>query len=233
MTAPTFIASSETASWAWEFGSAQSASPALSIESGDILVAIMSIHDVEDVPNISNSGAALTWTSQADLDANPYTEVAVWTAVGDSTRSLTVSMQRTGTEGHRWGGIVYQFRGGNGLGNVATAQASDAAPTVNITTTGADSAIVVLCSDREASDGASRAWRTNAGALTEEAYSVNATFQTVYSGYHASAGTAGTYAVGLTAPNSQDYSIVAIEVLGVGAPPAVAPTHPLRSDNYF
>ena len=76
-----------------------------------------------------------------------------------------------------------------------------------------------------------RTWRTNAGALTETSYYDYAWpdafvggYYTVYGGYHADAGAASTYAVGLSAPGGQFYSIAAVEVKGVCVGPTATPT---------
>jgi hypothetical protein len=81
---------------------------------------------------------------------------------------------------------------------------------LNLTTTAANSTIVVANADFTAGTGA-RTWRTGAGALTETTFATVAAAYTVYGGYHADAGPIGTYAVGLTAP-SQTYSIAAVEI---------------------
>jgi hypothetical protein len=65
-----------------------------------------------------------------------------------------------------------------------------------------------------------RTWRANAGALTETTYSA-ATNMTVYGGYHADAGPIGTYAVGLSLPVGQTYSIAAVEILSLESPIAL------------
>ena len=88
------------------------------------------------------------------------------------------------------------------------------APTLNLTTTQANSAIVVANVDWTAVDGASRVWRTNAGMFKSRPIQFVSPNYTVYGGYHADAGALGTYAVGLSAPSTQRYVIGAVEVKG-------------------
>jgi len=69
--------------------------------------------------------------------------------------------------------------------------------------------------DFAAVDGASRAWRTEHGTLTELLYGTSAGQYTWYSGYHADIGSvlAGRL-VGLSAPAAQTHSFLVVEVCG-------------------
>ena len=104
-----------------------------------------------------------------------------------------------------FGGTVLTFRGASGIGASAKANVDLlTAASLNITTTQANIAIVVVNGDRRAVDGTSRAWLTGAGAFTEQTYFHDAGQYTVYGGYHADAGPIGTYTVGLSAPTRQN-----------------------------
>jgi len=64
-------------------------------------------------------------------------------------------------------------------------------------------------------------WLANAGAATPASYlNGDATTYAVHGAYHANAGAAGTYAVGMTAPAGQTYNIMAVEIKGTGGVPA-------------
>jgi hypothetical protein len=87
-------------------------------------------------------------------------------------------------------------------------------PSLNITTTQANSAIVVACGDWNQHTGA-RTWRQIGGVSPVEVTYDTENQQdayTVYGAYHANAGSAGSKAVGLSAPGSMKYSIVAVEI---------------------
>lgn len=213
MAAPTFIQEAETA---WNTTTTPKTTGSFSIEASDVLVAFAITPDnLAQVSTPTNSGAALTWTLQQQVAVTSYTHTSVWTAIGDSSRSITVSFTRTGTN-LVFGGNVLTFRGSDGVGASSKTNVDEPTngPTLNLTTTQANSAIVVANGDWDALDGASRTWRTNAGALTEVSYFRNTVDYAIYGGYHANAEAIGTYAVGLSAPTTQKYSIVAVEVKG-------------------
>jgi hypothetical protein len=99
---------------------------------------------------------------------------------------------------------------------------SSGAPSLSITTTQDNSAIVVANGDWNATDGASRTWRTAGSSATENTYFRDSTRYTAYGAYHADAGTAGGKTVGLSAPGGQKYSIIAVEVKGTAAAAATS-----------
>jgi hypothetical protein len=187
---------------------------ALNVLANDVLVAYVTGHTNTSVATISNSGVALAWTQRQVVVVTGYCWVSIWTAVPTGTRpGLTVTFTSTGSTG----GCVLQFRDSNGVGASAKTNVLSGAPTLDVTTTSADSAVVVVNADALVLSGAARVWRTNAGALTETQYVLSG-FHTVYGGYHASSGAADVVAVGLTAPTGQKYSIAAVEVLGQTPP---------------
>lgn len=117
--------------------------------------------------------------------------------------------------------VVFRNAGGSGASNSLNAFG---APTLGLTTTKNNSAIVVFNNDYTPIDGASRVWDTvngitpTAGNGLELTYDFNGNI-TVYGAYYNDAGAAGADTVGLSAPTGQTYSIVAAEVL----PSAVLP----------
>ncbi|MGE0022120.1 MAG: hypothetical protein AB7S70_00625 [Hyphomicrobium sp.] len=221
--APTFIQATPTA-----FNSTTTPKTTASFDvlAGDVLVAYAFKEDDTDgsspITISDNTGGALTWTSRQEIDASngTYCYVRVWTTVVDSNRSMTVSFARN-TQAKFFGGCVQTWRGSSGAGTSAKNMptTTNGAPTLDLTTTQANSAIAVAVADWNASDGASRTWRSGAGAITpggagETTYFRDADHYTLFAGYHADAGAIGTYAVGLTQPNAQRWSIAAVEVKG-------------------
>lgn len=225
MPAPTLVTEVETV---FTSSTRPKTTASMSVQVGDILVGYaVKDNDPEDLSTPTNSGTALTWTLKQSVNLAGYCEVRMWTATATVEESITVSFSETGTADWWFGGAVQVWRGSDGVGASAVANADGAAPSVNITTTQANSAIAVCNGDWNASDGASRTWRSNAGSLTETTYFLDSLRYTVYAGYHADAGAIGTYAVGLTAPAAQKYAIVAIEIKGSAG---VASPLPFRSE---
>lgn len=211
MAAPTFVAEYETA---WNNNTNPKVTDAFNAQAGDLLVCIgMSEDQAYPLATPTNTQGALTWTLRQSVVVAAYSTVYVWTATVDANKTgMTVSVGRTGGG---WHGInVVHWRGSSGIGASAKANASGA-PSVSLTTTQADSAVVVANADWNALATA-RTWRTVGVAATEVSYSATGNY-TVYAAYHSNAGPAGAKTAGLSAPTGQKYSIVAVEVLGTAS----------------
>jgi hypothetical protein len=210
--APTFIDEHEVpfSTSSSPGGSANTGS--FSVTAGDLLVILGSSEDSQRTLG-TPTGGGLTYTLAQSVVVTNNCTVYAWTAVCTSTTSITVTITVAGGSGAKlWGFNVLRFRGG--AVGASSKTNNTGAPTLNITTTRDNSAVAVINSDWAAVDGTSRTWRTNAGTFTEQHYYRNAASYTTYGGYHASAGTTGTYAVGLSAPGGQTYAIIAVEVKG-------------------
>jgi hypothetical protein len=207
VSAPAFILEAETV---YNIATTPKTTAAFNILQGDVLVAYAMTDSDTTTVTISNSGLALAWTLQQSVLVTGFSWLGIWThVVAQSRAGVTVSF--AGVGGGFFGGDVLLIRGSDGVGASSKTNGSGA-PTLNITTTRPNSMIVVANVDFAVGTGA-RTWRTGAGALTETTYSA-ATNMTVYGGYHADAGPAGTYAVGLSLPTGQTYSIAAVEIFG-------------------
>lgn len=223
MAAPSFIQEAETA-WTDDADTVASvATASFNVLAGDVLAAIGITGDNVGV-TLTIAGGSLTWTQQQAVAVNAYCWVAIWTATVDSDKAMTVTFTRSADPGGAifYGGNVFTFRGSDGVGASNKTNVASGAPTLNLLTTQANSVIVVANSDWTAADGASRTWRANAGAFTEKTYFRDSSQYSNYAGYHADSGAVTTYAVGLSAPTGQKYSIVAVEIKGTaGGQPAV------------
>lgn len=220
MSAPAFILEAETV---YNTATTPKTTAAFNVLQKDVLVAYAMTDSEATTVNISNSGAALAWTLQQAVLVTGFSWLGLWTHVVEQSRAA-VTVSFAGVGGGFFGGDVLVVRGSDGVGASSKANGSGA-PTLNITTTRANSLVVVPNVDFAVGAGA-RTWRTGAGALTETTFA-NATNMTVYGGYHADAGPAGTYAVGLSAPTGQTYSIAAVEVFGQ-VPPVVTRFYRMR-----
>lgn len=221
MAAPTFIQEAETA---WASSSATTKTTAsFNVQAGDILVACMESAETNNSGSLTASGGSLTWTNQQDVSAGiGWTRATIATAIVDANKAMTVTVTRSLTTPVGFGVNVLTFRGASAVGASAKANVSGAVPSLSLTTTQDNSVVVVLIGDKNGVDGATRAWLTGAGTLTEQTYDRTASLNTVYSGFHADAGTAGADTVGLSTPGGQKYSIIAVEIKGTVSAPAVA-----------
>lgn len=213
VTAPTYIQEAETV---WNSSTSPKTTSSFDVETDDILVAYAIRENGLD-GSLGISGGSLTWTQQETLDTgdNSQVEMSMWTATVDSDKSMTVSF--TSSFGSQYfGGNVLTFRGSEGVGNTAQNDngTGSGAPTLSFTTSTDNSAVVVANGDWNAADGSSRTWLSNLGSLTESTYDRQSCCYTNYGGYHANAGTAGTANVGLSAPSSQRYVTMGVEVTG-------------------
>jgi len=185
---------------------------------GDRLVAWASMADNACTVATPTGGTGITWSVAAILNGTAsFAGAYLWTATATTAETFTLSASKSGGSGtFMWAFGCERFSGASGFGGVASTSNASGAPTVNITTAKANSAIVVVDSDWNAGATTGFAWRTGAGAatsiLTDQDTSTSSTL-TCYVAYHADSGVAGTYAVGLTAPTGQKYSIAAVEVL--------------------
>jgi hypothetical protein len=226
--APTFVSENETV---WNSSADPRTTGSISVQAGDILVAISGAEGSDGSTTCVISGGSLTWTVRQEVDVNDYTHVQVATATAASTTSITVSADWEGFPGgSEWRGLnVLVFRASDGIGASASTNVASGAPSLSITTTQENSAIVVANGDWNATDGTSRTWRTGAGTATEVTYFRDSSHYAVYGAYHADAGTAAAKTVGLSAPSGQKYSIVAVEVKGTASAAATSFVIPTKT----
>lgn len=212
-TPPTFISETETA---WNSTTSPKTTASISVNNGDVLVAFSVVED--HAASVSIAGGSLTWTLQQEVNITNFTRVFIWTTTATSTTSFTVSFTRTATA-RFFGGNVFVFRGSDGVG-ASNKTNTTGTPSLTLTTSFANSAIVVVNGDWSGQDGTSRTWLTvnsitpSSGAGTELTYFRDAAHYATYGAYYTNAGTATGKTVGLSAPGTQTYSIVAVEVRG-------------------
>lgn len=208
-TPPTLVAEYESA---WN-SSTSPKTVSVTVSTNDVLV-IYGITADNTATLGTPSGGGLTYTQQQVVNVSSRTWLSIWTAIAGSGQTFTLSISRSGGTSIFWGFNCLRFSGSDGVGASASTNASSGAPTLNITTNSANSAIVVANGDWNAVDGTSRTWRTNAGTFTEQTYFRDSSQYTVYGGFHGDSGAVSTYAVGLSAPSGQAYTIGAVQVKG-------------------
>ena len=165
------------------------------------------------------SGNSISWTQQqlVDIDTN-WAEAVIWTGT-DATGGTNWTLSVAHSNSLHYGVTALVFRGSDGIG-ASNSTSTTGAPSLGLTTTQDNSAIVVINSDWDADDGSLRTWLTvnsitpTSGNGLEITYVQDGSSYTVYGAYWNDAGTAGSKTVGLSAPNAQKYSIAAVEVKG-------------------
>lgn len=208
-TPPTFVAEYETT---WN-STAASKTASVTVNSGDVLVIYAGTETASSTTLSTPTGGSLTYTLRQSVAVSNFCAAYAWTAVASSTQTFTFSVARAAGLGW-WGADCLRFSNSGGVGTSGKANASGSAPTLNLTTTQDNSAIVMFNGDWNAGDGNGRTWR---GAVSEQSYFFDSSHYTIYGGYLPDAGTQGAKTVGLTSPASQIYSLVAVEVLGLAA----------------
>lgn len=210
MAAPTFVAEYESA-----WNNSDPITRSVTVAAGDLLVLYGGIHNGGGVL-ATPSGGGLSWTLlQTSNPSSSYCTAQVWWAVSATSQTFDISVAKAVTGNQLLGFNVLRFSGASGVGASTKSNASSAAPSAFLTTTAANSAIVMFNTDWNGRTGA-RTYRAAAGAFTELSY-YQASAWMLSGGYYADAGAAGSKQIGLTAPTSQKYNLVAVEVLGATA----------------
>lgn len=192
-------------------------SVSFSVQAGDVLVAFgLSGPGTTSAPFSINDSAGLTWTKRAEVTQTGSINYAVlWTTTVATTGTISYGFTRPAS-GPEWRGAVQVWRGVTSIGNANTGQASNGQPSTTLTT-GANSTVVMAVSDNTAIDGTTTYNEASAGTFTPAAnYPVVSLFSyAFYAGYYADVGAAGSKTVGITYPNAQNYSLVAVELKSV------------------
>jgi hypothetical protein len=210
---PTFISKSET-SWST---TTTPKTASFSVNSGDVIV-VYAVSEAQ-ASTFTVSDGTNTYTSRQTVSSLNFTKVQVWTATAAGTASLTMTITNGGSS-MVWGGAVLVWRNSAGVGASSQTTNASGAPSLGLTTTVVNSAIVCVVGDWQAVDGTTRTWRTensitptNGNGL-ETTYFRNSANYTVYAAYYTDVGSAAAKTVGLSAPSGQKYSIVALEIKG-------------------
>lgn len=213
MAAPTFVAQ-----YATSFnssGSSKTAMSSVAINSGDVLVLVSATENASPTLGETENGAG-SFTNQRSVSIDYYSPVRASTYIAPSSETITVAVTQSGETLNFFGGNVVRFSGADGIGNSASSSGSSGNPSVNITTTQANSAIVVIVGDWNATSGTQTFSSSGgAGAPTNlTGYPGDSARYGAAIAYYPDAGTAGAKTVGMTAPTGQKWTIAAVEVLG-------------------
>lgn len=183
---------------------------AVAINSGDVLVAVGAAEGTYTISITENGSASATL--QRSSTASNYSAAFCWTYIAPAAETITVSFS---TSYDYFGCNVIRFSGSNGVGDSNIATGASGNPSVSLTTTQDNSAIVVICTDWNANSGTQTFTSNFSGtpaALTD--YPGDASHYGVAIAYFPDAGAAGSKTVGMSAPTGQKWTIIAIEVKG-------------------
>ena len=215
MSAPTLVTSGATA---WNTTTTPKSSSSLSVQTGDVIV-FYAVAEGNSISWGTPTGGSLTYTLQQNINLGSYCAINVWTAIATSTTSVTVSVTNSGSA-IRWGVGWYVFRGSAGVGNSNKANNTTGTPSVSVTASGANSAMVAVNADWNAGATTGKTWATinaitpSAGNGLEKVATQDASHYTIYSAYWDDCGTTGAKSPGMTAPSGQQWAIIAVEILG-------------------
>lgn len=215
MAAPTHVANYVTVFNSNASPRSQSVTTAI----GDRLVVVAATEDTSTTLATPTGGGLTYSLAQSVSPGASFSRVYIWTTT--ATAASTFNIDITATGGGQFGFAVVRHSGSNGFGNSAGTSNASGAPSLSLTTTAAESAIVAINADWNAGAGA-RTWRTinsitpTSGNGLEFVYAATGNY-TAYAARWNDAGTAGAKTTGLSAPTGQKYVIAAIEVLGSGS----------------
>lgn len=219
MAAPTFVAEYESA---WNTNADKTVAVTTAVD--DVLVALCAASNWSDsTDDISppTGGTGLTWTTQETIFVSDYCAVAIFTTVASAVNTgANITLSLSGAADALLGFNILRFSGSDGIGAAEKTNVLSGGPSLNITTTQANSALCVINADWNAVDGASRTWRTvngitpTSGNGLEKTYFRDAAQYTVYAALYDDAGSVASKTVGLSAPTGQKYAIAVVEVKG-------------------
>lgn len=217
ITAPTFISENETV---WNTTATPKTTGSIAVNIGDILLAYSVIENDDGSDSITVAGGGLTWNPVQTVHVTSFCNITVVAAVATSTTSFAVTFTHNlGNAAYWFGGNVLVFRGSAGIG-ASQKNNTTGLPTLSLTTTVNNSAILNVIGDFAAVDGTVRTWNTingitpTSGNGLETSYSQDPVHYALYAAYYTSAGNAGAKSTGLQTPGGQTYSIVSVEIKG-------------------
>jgi len=213
--APTFVQQYSTA---WNSTTTpKTAMSAVAINSGDVLIGVACTENEAVGPIALTENGTDSWVSQQSSTITNYTIVLASSYTATTGENLTVTVTRAGVIEY-FGANVVRFSGSDGVGASNKANGSTGSPSVSLTTTQANSAIVVICGDWNAVSGTQTFTNNFSGtpsALTD--FTGDGANYGVAICYFPDAGAIGSKTVGMSAPTGQQWNIIAVEVKGTSA----------------
>ena len=186
--------------------------------SGDVIVVKAVTESSAQSMDTPTDTQGNTYTLRATDTTFNHCWVGLWTAVAGSATNMTVSVTRSFSG---WHSIVVEDWANAALaGTPATngTKTGTGTPSTTLTTTQDNSALSWCNGDWSANDPSGRTYDPTSGTPTEDGLHDTHLDPFDYVAYYAwqPCGTAGSQTFGLTAPGSQTWSMLGIEILHVG-----------------
>lgn len=186
------------------------------------------------------TGGGLSWSTAVKVNVASYTHVSEQHATATADATFDISIAHTGNTALWYGARALGWRGSDGVGTPVKTNVASGAPSLDVVTGAAASAIMAFSGDWAAVDGASRTWRTINGIIPTAAngleldYFRDAAHYVLYGAYWDDVGVAGTKTTGVSAPGAQKYSIIAMEIKGTNrtVQQTILKQHLRRASNY-
>ena len=214
MAAPTFVAQYPST---WVSGSTtKTAMNAVSINANDVVIfGSCQENNLYTLGENENGAGSFTLQQDIGIELFAYSPIRLLTYISPSSESLTVNVTNSST-GQHYGGNAVRFSGSDGVGASASSSGSSGYPSVNLTTTQANSAIFVIVGDWNAISG-TQTFSSSGGAGSPTdltSYPGDSSTYGVHVAYYADAGAVGTKTISMTAPTNMKWTIAAVEVKG-------------------
>lgn len=216
--APTYQGTTESnnpVTWGTANTSATRTTPSYSPAAGTILVGAAVLEDTT-LSQISSISGGPAWTQQYLTNPANKTGVALYTATAEGG-SITSTVTRNASTSHKCGLAVLQFTDSDGIGAKNTASGTSGTPSVSLTTTQDNSAIVAVIGDWAAVTGTSTFSDISGSSAVEVVDYADGTAYGVHIAYWPNVGAAGSKTVAMSAPSGQNWIIQAIEVKGISS----------------
>lgn len=192
----------------------------VTVVTGDVL-AVVGISEDAGTTIATPTGGGLTYTLQQSVTVASNSAVYVWTVEITAPQTFTLSASEGGSGTAWWGYNCLVFP--SSTVGASSKTNSTGGPSLSLTTTAANSSIVVFDGDWNAVDGTTRTARSiGSGSFVELSYFRDASHYGVYGGYYTDSGAAGAKTVGWSAPTGQKYAVIALEVKPTGGPAATS-----------
>lgn len=198
--------------------------PSFTPSNGEVIVVKIATWDANNAAG-ATSGGGQTYTTRVTGPTsgfNPYVRIDT-AVISGSPGSMAVTVAGTATNSRhsivveRWTGTLDATPAVNGT------TTGSGAPSANITTEAAGSAVSWVSADALSGDPATRTYRLSAteDGLWDGHLGSNGVF---YFAYANNVGAVGTYAMGMTAPGGQTWALAGVEIQGAsGISQAISP----------
>jgi len=228
MAAPTFINSYTTGYTA----GTTTKTTSVTTQAGDVVVIYAANENSTSGTINTPSGNGITFTLQASVSQSSQCQIYIWSGT-DTTggTNWTLTLTRSAGNSQNWGGTASVFRNalpGLGISDTQGITFSDDTDLTSITTTAANSAVVVMFTDwmANADTTSSRVWQTINGSTPTSGNGMELTYvyvngaYTVFGAYYPDVAAAGAKSVGLASGSpdagsgTRNIAFVAMEIKG-------------------